>query len=319
MNQRKSIVVLDEGHLLDGNLSWGEVASLGDLTVYSHTAECDLVGRAGRAHILLTNKTPISGVALDSLPGLEFIGVLATGHNVVDSSAARSHGIPVSNVPAYGTDSVAQHVFALILELCNRVGQHAEFVAKGGWPASREWCAPQGAITELSGLKLGLVGRGRIAKRVALIGRAFGMEVLMSSPSKPEGGGGLADLAKVIREADILSLHCQLTHENSGMVDSVFLASMKTGSFLINTARGALINEADLAMALENGVIAGAALDVLSTEPPPVDHPLCRLPNCIVTPHMAWVGPQARRRLLEVTAQNIRAFLEGNPVNVVNA
>ncbi len=319
MNQRKSIVVLDEGHLLDGNLSWGEVARLGDLTVYPHTAEGDLVGRARRAHILLTNKTPISGAAFDALPGLEFIGVLATGHNVVDSSAARSHGIPVSNVPAYGTDSVAQHVFALILELCNHVGQHAEFVAKGGWPASREWCAPQSAVTELSGLKLGLVGRGRIAKRVAQIGRAFGMEVLMSSPSKPEGGGELAKLAQVIREADILSLHCQLTHENSGMVDSAFLASMKPGSFLINTARGTLINEADLAMALGNGVIAGAALDVLSTEPPPVEHPLCRLPNCIVTPHMAWVGPQARRRLLEVTAQNIRAFLEGKPVNVVNA
>ncbi|MBU3665950.1 MAG: D-2-hydroxyacid dehydrogenase [Chthoniobacterales bacterium] len=318
MKQHHRIVVLDEGHLLDGNLPWGEVADLGELTVYKHTAEADVVARARGAQIILTNKTPITAETLAALPGLKFIGVLATGHNVVDSSAARTHGITVSNVPAYGTDSAAQHVFALILELCNRVGLHAQFVARGDWSASREWCAPQTAVTELSGLTLGLIGRGRIAKRVAEIGGAFGMEALMASPSKPEGGGELSALDRVIREADVLSLHCQLTPANAGMINSTLLGKMKAGSFLINTARGGLIKEVDLAQALRRGPIAGAGLDVLTVEPPPADHPLCTLPNCIITPHMAWTGPRARQRLLEVTAQNIRAFLQGKPINVVN-
>lgn len=311
------ITILDTGHLLDGNLDWGDVASLGRLEVYQSTAPAEVVARAKDASIVLTNKTPLTAQTMAALPALRFIGVLATGYDVVDVAAARTRGITVSNVPAYGTASVAQHVFALILELCNRVGAQSCAVARGHWTASGEWCAPLANITELDGLCLGLVGRGRIARRVADIGRAFGMHVLMASPSYPSGGKGLATLDDVIARADILSLHCRLTATDAGMVDADFLRRMKPSAFLVNTARGGLIDENALAQALRTGVIAGATLDVLAVEPPPADHPLCCLPNCLVTPHIAWMGPAARRRLIAVTAQNIHAFLAGEPVNVV--
>lgn len=316
---RPHIVVLDEGHLLDGGLGWSEIAALGELVVHTRTAEGEVVARAAGAEILLTNKTPLTAAMFERLPELRFISVLATGHNVVDGAAARARGIAVSNVPAYATDSVAQHVFALILELCHRVGSHAAAVAEGHWADSGEWCAPLAPLTELSGRRLGLIGRGRIAQRVAEIGRAFGMEVLMASPSHPDGGGELAALDEVVRTADVLSLHCQLTPATNGLVDADFLGRMKPGALLINTARGALINEQDLAAALSRGGMAGAGLDVLAQEPPPADHVLCCLPNCVITPHMAWMGGAARRRLLAATAGNVRAFLQGSPVNVVNA
>lgn len=312
------ITVLDEGHLLDGGLDWGDVADCGHLTTYSSTGPDEIVDRAKGAQIVLTNKAPLSAATLGALPDLRFISVLATGYNVVDTAAARARGITVSNVPAYGTESVAQHVFALILELSNRVGRHAEAVTSGHWASSGEWCSPLADVTELHGLRLGLIGRGRIAQRVADIGRAFGMEVVMASVSHPEGRDGLASLNEVVSTADILSLHCQLTATNVGMVDADFLQRMKKTAFLINTARGGLIDENALANALSHGVIAAAALDVLSVEPPPADHPLCALPNCITTPHMAWMGPGARRRLIEITARNVRGFLEGRAVNVVN-
>lgn len=313
------ITVLDAGHLLDGHLDWGGVASLGHLEVYPTTQPGEIVKRAAAASVVLTNKTPLSAETIAVLPALRFIGVLATGYNVVDVAAARVRGIPVSNVPAYGTESVAQHVFALILELCNRVGLHAAAVARGHWSVSTEWCAPLADITELDGLCLGLIGRGRIAQRVADIGRAFGMRVLIASTSYPSGGEGLAPLDEIRATADILSLHCQLNATNAKMIGPEFLRRMKATSFLINTARGGLIDEDALAHALRTGVVAGAALDVLADEPPAADHPLCTLPNCIVTPHIAWMGPAARRRLITTTAENIRGFLAGKPVNVVNA
>ncbi len=319
MNPRPHIVVLDEGHLLDSGLDWSGVAALGDLVVYARTAVDEVVARAAGAEILLTNKTPLAAAMFERLPALRFISVLATGHNVVDGAAARGRGIAVSNVPAYATDSVAQHVFALILELCHRVGPHATAVTEGHWARSGEWCAPLASLTELSGRRLGLIGRGRIAQRVAEIGRAFNMEVMMASPSRPEAGGGLAALDEVVGTADVLSLHCQLTPATQGLVDAEFLGRMKPGALLINTARGALIKEDDLAAALVRGTIAGAGLDVLPQEPPPPEHALCCLPNCVVTPHMAWMGADARRRLLAVTAENVRAYLQGSPVNVVNA
>jgi glycerate dehydrogenase len=305
--------------LLDGGLDWGEVAALGKLVSYPRTPTSEIVRRASGAAVVLTNKTPLSAETIAALPTLRFIGVLATGHNVVDSTAARARGIPVSNVPAYGTDSVAQHVFALILELTNRVGLHSDAVARGHWTASAEWCAPCAQVTELGNLQLGIIGRGRIAQRVAEIGRVFGLQVKLASPSLPAGGGNLSPLDEVVADSDILTMHCQLTPQTAGMVNSAFLHRMKKGAFLINTARGALVNEADLATALNDGAIAGAAVDVLSSEPPPADHPFCRLPNCIVTPHIAWMGARARRRLIDITAQNIRAFLAGKPTNVVNA
>ena len=310
--------MLDEGHLLKGGLDWGEVAECGNLTIHSRTAPDEVIHRGKGAQIVLTNKAPLSAETLAALPDLRFVSVLATGHNVVDTAAARARGITVSNVPAYGTASVAQHVFALILELSNRVGHHAEAVATGHWASSGEWCAPLASVTELHELRLGLIGRGRIARRVAEIGRAFGMEVVMASVSHPEGGDGLAPLDEVVATADMLSLHCQLTATNAEMVDADFLRRMKKTAFLINTARGGLVNENALATALSSGIITAAALDVLSVEPPPAGHPLCALPNCIVTPHMAWMGPGARRRLIEITARNVRGFLGGKPVNVVN-
>lgn len=316
---RPHIVVLDEGHLLDGGLDWSEVAALGELVVHARTAVDEVVARAAGAEILLTNKTPLTAAMFERLPEVRFISVLATGHNVVDGAAARARGIAVSNVPAYATDSVAQHVFALILELCHRAGRHTEAVAEGHWAGSGEWCAPLAPLTELSGRRLGLIGRGRIAQRVAEIGRAFGMEVLMASPSHPEGGGELAALDEVVRTADVLSLHCQLTPATNGLVDAEFLGRMKPGALLINTARGALINEQDLAAVLARGGLGGAGLDVLAQEPPPAGHVLCQLPNCVITPHMAWMGGGARRRLLAATAGNVRAYLQGHPVNVVNA
>lgn len=311
-------MVLDEGHLLDGGLDWGGLDSLGRIATYPHTPPGEVAARAAEAPIILTNKTLLTAETIAALPRLRFIGVLATGYNVVDTDAARARGIPVSNVPAYGTDSVAQHTFALILELANRTGLHAREVSQGHWTQSGEWCAPLTPVTELAGLCLGLIGRGRIAQRVAEIGRAFGMDVAMASTSRPEGGDGLAPLDEVATTSDIISLHCRLTPETEGMVDATFLARMKPAAFLINTARGAIVNEADLAAALCSGVIAGAALDVLSVEPPPAGHPLCDLPNAIVTPHMAWMGPAARRRLISITVENVRAFLNGHPVNVVN-
>ncbi len=314
-----AIVVLDEGHLMDGGLDWDELSSLGRLTVHGSTSSAQLRERAAGAQILLTNKTPLDDETLASLADLRFISVLATGYNVVDTAAAAARGIPVSNVPAYGTDSVAQHVFALILELCGQVGRHAQAVAEGHWTKSGEWCAPITPVMELAGRHLGLIGRGRIAQRVAKIGHAFGLKVAMASGSQPQGDEGLSSWRDLLATSDILSLHCQLTPQNAGMVDADFLSQMKPSALLINTARGALINEQDLAAALRGGGLAGAALDVLATEPPPPGHPLLGLPNCLITPHMAWMGSRARRRLLEITVGNVRAFLRGQPVNVVNA
>lgn len=313
-----NIVVLDEGHLLDGGLDWSEVEALGKLAVYPRTDVADIPGRACGAEIVLLNKTPLDAGALAKLPRLGLVSVLATGYNIVDTAAAAVRGVTVCNVPGYATASVAQNVFALILEFCNRAGMHAEVVARGHWASSGEWCAPLCTVTQLEGKRLGLIGRGSIAQKVAAIGRAFGMECIMTSTSLPQGGAGLAPLDEVISTSDVLSLHCKLEDRTASMVGAPFLRRMKRGALLVNTARGGLVNEADLAEALRSGVIAGAALDVIAHEPPPADHPLCLLPNCIVTPHMAWMGIGARRRLISITADNIRAWLAGCPQNVVS-
>lgn len=313
-----SIVVLDEGHLLDGGLDWSEVEALGKLSVYPHTAVADIPGRASAAEIVLLNKTPLDAAALAKLPRLRLVSVLATGYNIVDTAAAAARGVTVCNVPGYATSSVAQHVFALILEFCSRAGMHAAAVAGGHWASSGEWCAPLCTVTQLDGKRLGLIGRGNIAREVAAIGRAFGMECIMASTSHPQGGSGLAPLDEVVSTSDVLSLHCKLDARTAGLVDAAFLRRMKRTALLVNTARGGLVNETDLAAALRDGVIAGAALDVLAQEPPRAGHPLCALHNCIITPHMAWMGTDARRRLLSITAANIRAWIAGNPRNVVN-
>lgn len=318
------IVVLD-GHTLNpGDLSWEGVAAQGDLEVYDRTAPGLVRDRAAGAGILLTNKTVLDAAAIAELPALRFIAVLATGYNVVDVEAARCCGIPVANVPEYGTDSVAQHSFALLLELASRVGEHAAAVRAGGWVRSPDFCFWEVPPLELAGRTLGIVGFGRIGCRLAGIARAFGMQVMATQPRRAAGlregeGFAWADVETIFATADVVSLHCPLTRDNERFVNAALLARMKPTAFLLNTARGGLIDEAALADALRGGRLAGAGLDVVAVEPMRPDNPLLSAPNCVITPHVAWASLAARRRLMETTVANVRAFLAGAPINVVNA
>jgi glycerate dehydrogenase len=280
------------------------------------------VERARGAKIVLTNKTPLSAATLEELPQLRFIAELATGYDNIDVAAAGRRGIPVANVPEYSTPSVAQHTMALLLELCNRVGEHSAAVRDGEWSRSPDFSFWHTGLVELAGLKLGIVGLGRIGGQVGVIGRAMGMEVLAYNRRHRQAPPGLPvtwlELPELFAEADVVTLHCPLTPENRGFVDRRLLGTMKRSAFLVNTARGALVNEADLASALNEGTIAGAALDVVSREPITPDNPLLTARNCQITPHLAWASLAARRRLMATVAGNIRAFLAGSPVNVVN-
>ena len=313
------IVVLDGYTANPGDLSWEALDALGTLTVHDRTAEAEIVPRARGAEIVLTNKTVLSRDVIAALPGLKCICVLATGYNVVDVAAAKEHGVVVCNVPEYSTPNVAQAVFALILELTNRTGHHDRTVHEGRWAACDDFCYWDGDLVELAGLTLGIVGYGRIGAAVARIGAAFGMQILAHrrSGSGTVEGGEHASLDRVFRESDVVSLHCPLTPDTKDLVNAARLATMKRTAFLINTARGALVNEADLAAALDAGTIAGAGLDVLTVEPPPASNPLLTAKNCVITPHIAWATRNARRRLIEVTAANVQAFLAGQPRNVV--
>jgi glycerate dehydrogenase len=316
------IVVLD-GHTLNpGDNPWDEVARLGELAVYDRTPEDRIVERAADAEILLTNKTRLTADALERLPRLGFISVLATGYNVVDVAAARRRGIPVSNVPEYGTDSVAQHTFALLLELCQRVGEHDLAVEAGEWTRSPDFCFWKAPPIELAGLTLGIVGYGRIGQRVGELAHAFGMAVLAAGgtrrPVPAYRPFDWTELPELFERADAVTLHCPLTNQNERFVDRTLLRRMKRSAFLLNTARGPLIDEPALAAALRAAEIAGAAVDVVSAEPIRADNPLLTAPNCIITPHMAWGSLAARRRLMAETVRNVQAFLAGAPVNVVN-
>jgi glycerate dehydrogenase len=317
-----TIVILD-GHTANpADLSWSEIEAIGPLTVYPRTAAADVVARARDADIVLTNKTPISREAIAALPRLKCIGVLATGYNIVDVEAAKERGIPVCNVPEYSTPNVAQAVFALLLELTNHTGHHAQTVRSGRWAASEDFCYWDGELVELAGLTLGLVGYGRIGQAVACVGRAFGMRVLAhrrsAAPADGDGTVRFVDLPTLLRQSDVVSLHCPLTPETQGLINAGTIGLMKPTAFLINTSRGPLVNEADLAAALDQGRIAGAGLDVLSVEPPPASNPLLTARHCIITPHIAWATRNARQRLIEVTAANLRAFVAGQPQHVVN-
>ncbi len=315
------IVVLDGYTLNPGDNPWDALARLGELTVHDRTPPEAIAARAADAAIVLTNKTVLDAAVLARLPALRFIAVLATGYNVVDVDAARARGIPVANVPEYGSAEVAQHTLALLLELCHRTGDHARAVAEGAWSRAPDfsfWLVPPRSLV---GETLGLVGFGRIARRVAALGRALGMRVVAHSPSR-RGGAEPPDAWLSIEElfaaADVISLHCPLTAENAGFVDAALLARLRPGALLINTARGGLLDEAAVAAALRDGRLAGAALDVLSREPPPADHPLLSAPHCVITPHLAWASLAARRRLMQHTVDNVRAFLAGAPINIVN-
>lgn len=316
MSASPRIVILD-GHTLNpGDLSWAALEELGKVTIHEHTPPDLVAARSAGASILLTNKTVLSGDLIRALPELRFIGVLATGYNVVDIAAAKERGIPVSNVPGYGTTSVAQAVFALLLELASHTGDHARAVAAGRWTSSRDFCFWDTPLVELAGLTLGIVGYGAIGGSVSAIAKAFGMRVIVHSrrPVESEENVGLDEL---FTTADVVSLHCPLTPSTKELVNAERLARMKRSAFLINTGRGPLIDEPALAEALNRGQIAGAALDVLSQEPPPSGNPLFTAKNCLITPHIAWATKAARQRLLDIAVANVRAFLTGAPRNVV--
>lgn len=310
------IVVLD-GHMENpGDLSWAELEKLGELTVYDFSEPAEAAERMADAEIVLTNKTVITREMIESHPHLRMIGVLATGFNVVDTVAAAERHIPVCNVPSYATDAVAQYTFALLLELCHRVGAHNQAVQEGRWTQGREFCFWDYPQIELSGKTMGLIGYGRIGKAVERIARAFDMTVLHTTPSGREGS---VSLDEVLRQSDVISLHCPLTKENRHLISHETIAKMKPGVLLINTGRGPLVDEAALREALLNGHVAGAAMDVTEQEPIPADSPLLGLDNCLITPHIAWAAKEARQRLMNTVVENVRAFLQGSPVNVVNS
>ena len=310
------IVILDGFTLNPGDLSWSALAELGQLELHEHTPPELVLERARGMPIVLTNKTILTGETLKALPELRFIGVLATGYNVVDIAVATERGIAVSNVPAYAAPSVAQAVFSLLLELATHTGDHARAVAAGRWAACRDFCFWDTPLVELSGLTLGIVGFGAIGRAVSTIARAFGMRVIVHSRTPVENEENV-DVDALFSQADVVSLHCPLTPATKGLVNAERLARMKPSAFLINTGRGPLVDEAALADALNRGRIAGAGLDVLGQEPPPAGHPLFTARNCVITPHIGWTTKAARERLLATSVANVRAFLAGSAQNLV--
>ena len=315
------IVVLDGYAANPGDLSWNELTALGECTIYDRTTPDEVLSRAEGAEILLTNKTILTAEHMEVLPSLKYIGVLATGYNVVDIDAAKQKGIIVTNIPAYSTDSVAQLVFSHILNIAQQVKYHSDEVHKGRWATNPDFCFWDTPLIELRGKKLGIVGLGSIGQKTARIAIGFGMSVYAytskNSFQLPPEIHKL-DLDELFRECDIISLHCPLTPETRHMVNAERLKSMKPTSILINTGRGPLVNEQDLADALNNGVIMAAGLDVLSQEPPTADNPLLAARNCYITPHIAWASAEARGRLLQIMTENIKAYQSGKPINVVN-
>jgi glycerate dehydrogenase len=313
------IVVLDGYTLNPDDLSWEGLEELGEVTVHDRTAPEELLKRAQGAEVLLTNKVVLDRQAMEDLPDLKYIGVLATGYNVVDLEAATRHGVVVTNVPAYSTDSVAQMTFALLLELTNKVGVHHEAVKSGMWSASLDFSFRKHALIELSGLALGVVGYGAIGRPVARIAEAMGMKVLVHTSTPRKGDGSkFVDLDTLFSKSDVVTLHCPLTEETEGIVSRDRLRTMKPSSFLINTARGPLVDEQALANALNEGKIAGAGLDVLVEEPPLPENPLLSAKNCIITPHIAWATLAARQRLMDIIVGNLKAWMDNRPVNTVS-
>lgn len=327
-----NIVVLDGYTLNPGDLSWDDLESLGFCQFHDRTLPSQLLERAADADLLLTNKTELARDHIEHLPKLRFIVVLATGTNVVDLAAARERGIPVSNVPAYGTSSVAQTTIALLLELTQHVGLHSQTVHDGRWTRSLDWCYWERPLIELEGLTMGIIGLGRIGAAVARIAAGFGMNLLAAT--RPAGAASEIATAKnatapgpfvkrvdtetLFRQSDVVSLHCPLTAETKYIINEQRLSWMRPTAFLLNTSRGQLIDEEALSAALNADRLAGAGLDVLSVEPPPSTNPLLYAKNCVITPHLAWATRAARSRLMHTAVENVRAFLNGRPQNVVN-
>jgi glycerate dehydrogenase len=315
------IVVLDGYTLNPGDLSWDEMNALGQCAVHDRTPPNEVVERAANAEVILTNKTVLTADHLRRLPQVKYIGVLATGYNVVDLEAARKQRIVVTNVPAYSTRSVVQLTFALLLELALRVGHHTQTVREGRWCQAADFCYWDSPLIELDGLTMGLIGFGRIGRAVAEVAQAFGMKVLVHTSHPPESTTAVVafvELDILLSRSDVVSLHCPLTPQTRGLVSRERLRQMKPAAFLLNTGRGPLIDEPALAEALNTGRLAGAGLDVLSAEPPSADNPLLNARNCLLTPHIGWATRAARERLMRMAAANVRAFLSGQPQNVVH-
>ncbi len=315
-----NIVVLDGYTLNPGDLSWEELESIGPTVIYDRSSSHEVLPRAVDAEILLTNKAEITRAQIESLPNLKYIGVLATGTNIVDLKAARERNIRVTNVPGYGTKSVAQTTIALLLELTQHVGHHAQTVRESRWVRSPDWCYWDRPLIELNGLTMGIVGFGRIGQAVGDLAKAFGMNLLAFNPRPKPAPAAIrfVTLENLFRQSDVVSLHCPLTAETQNMVNARSLSWMKESAFLLNTSRGQLIDERVLAEALNSDKLAGAGLDVLSQEPPSQENPMLTAKNCLITPHFAWATRAARARLLEIAIKNIRAFLNAKPENVVN-
>ena len=309
------IVILDGYVENPGDLSWDALGVLGDLTVYDRTAPADVVSRIGDAPIVITNKTVITRAILDACPAIRYVGVLATGYNVVDIAAAKERGIVVTNVPAYSTQAVAQFTMALLLEICHHVGRHSDSVHAGKWSACQDFAYWDYPLIELAGKTIGIVGYGRIGQATARAAKALGMNVI--AYSRHGQGDPYVPLDELYARADVVSLHCPLTAENTSMINRESIEKMKDGVILINTARGALINEADLREALLSGKVYAAAADVAAVEPIPADSPLLGLDNMIFTPHIAWACYETRQRLMDIAVDNVRQFMNGTPVNNV--
>lgn len=315
------IVILESKAVNPGDLSWEPIQKFGDVVLYDRTPAEEAAHRIGDAEIVLINKTPITAEVMDACPQLKLICVEATGYNVVDCAAAKERGILVCNVPAYSTDCVAQFTFALLLEVCCRVGLHNDSVHAGDWCRNPDFCYWLTPQMELAGKTIGIIGFGKIGRAVGKIAKAFGMRVLAYNRSRcPEGEalGEYVTLEKLLAESDIISLHCPMTDLTANIIRSETISKMKDGVILLNTARGGLINEEDLAAALKQNKLRAYAADVVSVEPIIESNPLLSAPNCILTPHMAWAPVEARQRIINITVENIRGYLNGNPVNVVN-
>jgi glycerate dehydrogenase len=315
------IIILDGYTLNPGDISWAGFETLGDFSVYDRTSPEKIIERSKNAEIILTNKTIINKETIEQLPKLKYIGVLATGYNIVDVKAANERNVIVTNIPSYGTSSVAQMVFALLLELTQNVGHHSHSVRSGGWSESEDWCYWDRPLIELDDLIMGIIGFGRIGKATAVIARAFGMKVIANDTGKTKSNSDwvkLVDQEVIFSESDVVSLHCPLTSDNKHFINSAKINLMKRSAFLINTSRGLLINEEDLAHALNTERIAGAGLDVLSEEPPEDTNPLLSAKNCIITPHIAWATKSARQRLMDIAVRNLRSFLNKQPINLIS-
>jgi len=318
------IVILDGYTENPGDLSWSELEKLGELVVYDRTSltdEAEVISRLEGAEIAITNKTPISRKVIDACPNLKFITMLATGYNVVDYTYAREKGISLSNVPAYGTAAVGQFAIAMLLEICHHVAHHSDTVHAGKWERSADWCYWDYPLIELAGKTMGIIGFGRIGQQTGRIAKAMGMHILAYAPHPSDSGrtiGEYVDLDTLLAESDVIALHCPLFPETQGIINRDTIAKMKDGVILLNNSRGQLVVEQDLADALNSGKVYAAGLDVVSSEPIKGDNPLLQAKNCFITPHIAWAPKESRQRIMDATVQNVQAYLNGTPINVVN-